>query len=107
MNEIHKLIQSNPELTREYVEDALLPIQDQLDSMGEKLNILLPKRRKERKILPLRDPVNTDLFQIFFIAAGSTSKYQNDLRCAQLQIAYTILFCVGLKVNEMRFFQEK
>jgi hypothetical protein len=49
------------------VEDALLPIQDHLDSLDEKLNILLPKRRKERKILPLRDPINTDLFQIFFL----------------------------------------
>lgn len=35
----------NPELTRQYVEEAILPIQDVLKSMDEKINILLPKGR--------------------------------------------------------------
>ncbi len=95
------------EVTREYVEEAILPIQDMLESMDEKLNILLPKQRKKRTILPLRDPVYTELFQIFLNAAGSTAKYKQNLKCAQLKIAYTILFYVGLRVNEMGFFQEK
>ena len=34
-------------------------------------------------------------------------KYKQDLKCAQLRIAYTILFFTGLRVNEMRFFQEE
>lgn len=34
----------NPELTRQYVKEAILPIQDMLESMDEKINILLPKR---------------------------------------------------------------
>lgn len=78
-----------------------------LESMDEKLNILLPKRKKERNILPLRDPVNNELFDIFIAAAGTTAKYKQDLKCAQLRIAYTILFFTGLRVNEMRFFQEE
>ena len=110
LKSIYGLIQKNPELTGQYVEEAILPIQDMLESMDEKLNILLLKRKKERNILPLRDPVNTvntELFEIFIAAAGSTAKYKQDLKCAQLKIAYTILFYTGLRVNEMRYFQEQ
>lgn len=55
-----------------------------LESIDEKINILLPKRKKERNILPLRDPVNTELFDIFIAAAGSTAKYKQDLKCTIL-----------------------
>ena len=107
LNAIYSLIRSNPELTREYVEEAILPIQDMLESLDEKVNLLLPQKKKERSILPLRDPVNTKLFDVFRAAAGSQSKYKQDLKCAQLTIAYTILFYAGLRVNEIRLFQEK
>lgn len=107
LNTIYALIRSNPEVTREYVEEAILPIQDMLESMDEKINLLLPKKKKERIILPLRDPVSTELFDVFRTAAGSQSKYKQDLKCAQLIIAYTILFYTGLRVNEIRSFQEK
>ena len=107
LKSIYGLIMKNPELTRQYVEEGILPIQDMLESMDEKLNILLPKRKKERNILPLRDPVNNELFDIFIAAAGTAAKYKQNLKCAQLRIAYTILFFTGLRVNEMRFFQEE
>jgi hypothetical protein len=67
-----------------------------LESIDEKINMLLPKRKKDRNTLPLRDPVNTELFNVFLNAAGSTAKYKQDLKCAQLRIAYTILFYAGL-----------
>lgn len=51
--------------------------------------------------------VYTELFEVFLAAAGSSAKYKQDLKCAQLKIAYSILFYVGLRVNEIRFFQEK
>jgi len=41
LKEIYQVIQNNPSLTREYVEDALLPIQDILESIDEKVNTLL------------------------------------------------------------------
>ena len=104
LKSIYGLILKNPELTRQYVEEAILPIQDMLESIDEKLNILLPKRKKERNILPLRDPVSTELFDVFIASAGSTAKYKQDLRCAQLLIAYTILFYTGLRLNEIRCF---
>nr|WPV72646.1 putative integrase/recombinase protein [Navicula sp.] len=104
---IYGLIRSNPDLTREYVEQAILPIQDMIELLDDKINILLPKRRNKRNVLPLRDPINTELFDVFINAAGSTYQRQKDLKSAQLKIAYTILFFVGLRVNEIRFFQEK
>lgn len=40
LQSIYSLIESNPDLTREYVEEAILPIQDQLDNnCGNKLLI--------------------------------------------------------------------
>ena len=54
-----------------------------------------------------RDPVHTELFDVFKVAAGNQSKYKHDLKSAQLTIAYTILFYIGLRVNEIRSFQEK
>lgn len=107
LQSIYALIQSNPEVTRQYVEEALLPIQDMLESMDNKINMLLPKSKRDRVTLPLRDPINTDLFRIFFAAAGINARYKQDLKCAQLKIAYTILFYTGLRVNEMRYFQEQ
>jgi integrase/recombinase XerD len=78
-----------------------------LESLDEKVNLLLPQKKKERCILPLRDPLNTELFDVFRAAAGSQSRYKQDLKCSQLTIAYTILFYTGLRVNEIRLFQEK
>ena len=73
--------------------------------MDENINFLLPQKKKERCILSLRDPVYTELFDVFKAAAESQSNYKPDLKCAQLTIAYTILFYVGLRVNEIRPFQ--
>ena len=44
------------------MEEAILPIQDMLESMDDKINLLFPQKKKERLILPLRDPINTELF---------------------------------------------
>jgi predicted DNA-binding protein YlxM (UPF0122 family) len=55
LKDVSGLIQSNSDVTRQYVEEAILPIQDMLESMDDKLNILLPKKRKERHTLTLRD----------------------------------------------------
>ena len=55
LKSIYGLIMKNPELTREYVEEAILPIQDMLESLDKKVNFLLPQKKKERSIIPLRD----------------------------------------------------
>jgi hypothetical protein len=107
LRDIYSLIRTNPDIIRQYVEECILPIQDMLESMDDKLNELLPKKKKKRETLPLRDSVYTELFDVFVTAAGSSVKYKKDLKSAQLKIAYTILFYVGLRVNEIQFFQEK
>ena len=107
LQDIYALIRSHPELTREHVQEAIAPIQVMLEEMDNQLNVMLPKRRKDRQSLPLRDPVRTELFEIFFNAAGVNAKYKKDLKMAQLKVAYTILFYVGLRVNEIRLFQEE
>lgn len=66
------------------------------------LNRLLPKPKKAKFTLPLRDPINTKLFKIFLGAAGNNVKYNKDLKCAQLIIAYTILYHTGFKTNKIR-----
>ena len=106
LESIYELINSNPEITHQYVKKALLPIQDTLEAMDSKLNGLLPKSKSTKSTLLLRDAITKELFEVFVNAAGSNSKYKKDLRCAQLRIAYTILFYTGLRVNEIRCFQE-
>lgn len=106
LQSIYDLISSNPEITSQYVTEAILPIHDMLESMDDKLNRLLPKPKKPKFNLPLRDPIDTKLFKVFLGAAASNMKYKKDLRCAQLKIAYTILFYTGLRVNEIRCFKE-
>ena len=65
LNAIYSLIRTNPELTREYVKEAIFPIQAMLESLDEKVNLLFPQKKKERCILPLRDPLNTELFDSY------------------------------------------
>ena len=45
LESIYELINSNAEITHQYVEKAILPIQDTLKSMDNKLNGLLPKAK--------------------------------------------------------------
>lgn len=63
---------------------------------------LLPKKRKNKRTEPLRDPLHIDLFPLFFSHAGSSAKYKKDLKSSQLKIAYTILYHLGLRINEIR-----
>ena len=107
LESIYELIGGNAEITHQYVEKAILPIKDTLESMDTKLNSLLPKAKIMKSTLLLRDSITKELFKVFVNAAGSHSKYKRDLRCAQLKIAYTILFYTGLRVNEIRGFRER
>ena len=113
--ELVALIQRNPEITKEYVESAVQPIRDDIEEIREEVNqgiedikdLLTRKPKSKRNALPLRDPVRKDLFPFFFMNAGTTFRYQKDLKQAQLRIAYTILYHVGLRINEIRKLTEK
>src|SRR6056300_870886 len=88
LESIYELINSNPEITDQYVKKALLPIQDTLESMDNKLNGLLPKSKSTKSTLLLRDAITKELFDVFVKAGGTHSKYQIELRCPHLRLAY-------------------
>lgn len=59
------------------------------------------------KNIPLRDPINRDLFPLFLANAGSKAVRQKDLKQSQLRLAYTLLYFTGLRINEIRKITEK
>ena len=74
LNEIYLIIQNNPDTTREYVMEAVEPIEDSLTELHRKIDVLLPKDKVNREVLPLRDPIDINLFPFFFTNAGSKAK---------------------------------
>ena len=103
---LYDLIERNPGLTKEYVEEALNKglesIEDTLDEINSKVNTLLPKSKKKREVQPLRDPMDRKLFPLFLQNAGNKFIYRKDLKEAQIRVAYTILYYTGLRINEIR-----
>lgn len=107
LNEIYEIISNSPQITRQYVEEIIEPVEESLNQLHNKVDQLLSKDKKHREILFLRDPINSDLFPIFLANAGSKAVRQKDLKQSQLRLAYTLLYFTGLRVNEIRIFQEK
>jgi transposase InsO family protein/integrase len=107
LSEIHSLIADNHIITKEYVEEAIQPIEESLEELHYKIDKLLPKNKKERETQLLRDPVNSNLFPVFMGNSGNSYTYQKDLKRAQLRISYTVLYYVGLRINEIRQLTEK
>ena len=116
--ELYELIQSNPLVIRNYVENAIEPINEniqefheeflsEMEVLNKKINMLLPKAKKEQQTQPLRDPVDFHLFPIFLANAGNSSQRKKDLRRAQLRITYTILYHCGLRINEIRHLNQE
>jgi len=117
LNELYRLIQNNQSIIRKSVEQgverSIEPLNENLDDIQEqlteemkllnkKIDRLLPKIKKERKIQPLRDPIDMNLFPLFLTNVGNQAQRMKDLRRAQLRIAYTILYHCGLQINEIR-----
>jgi integrase len=73
-----------------------------MEILNKKIDILLPKVKKDRQTQPLRDPVDNNLFPIFMLNAGDTFQRQKDLKRAQIRVAYTILYYCGVRLNEIR-----
>ena len=107
LNEIYEIISNNPQITRRYVEEIIEPVEESLDQLHTKVDQLLSKNKKHREILPLRDPINMDLFPIFLANAGNKAVRRKDLKQSQLRLAYTLLYFTGLRINEIRMITEK
>ena len=48
-----------------------------------------------------------DIFSIFLANAGNRTVRRKDLKRSQLQIAYTLLYYTGLRINEIHTITEK
>ena len=107
LTELFTLITKSPEVTRQYVEDAIEPVSESLDSLHEKVDILLPKKKRIREVRQLRDPLERNLFALFMGNAGNVYKQKHEIKRAQLRIAYTILYYAGFRLNEMRNLTEE
>lgn len=91
LEEIYSIIQKNSDTTRAYVLEAIEPVESTLETLHQKVNKLLPKDKKNREVLPLRDPIDLNLFPIFLTNAGNQATRRKDLKQSQLRIAYTLL----------------
>ena len=117
LTELYELILNNQYIVRKTVEGAIEPvgegINDNIDELrdqvkeemlliNKKLDMLLPKPKKERKVELLRDPLDSKVLPIFLINAGNIYPKLKDLRRAQLRVCYVILYHTGLRINEIR-----
>lgn len=118
LTELYDLISDNHYLTRKTVDGVVELIDENVDELREqiseemkalnkKIDMLLPKSKKERRVELLRDPVDENLLAIFLANAGSYCQRKKDLVRAQLRITYTILYHCGLRVGEVRHLNQK
>ena len=107
LNDIYEIISNNPQVTRQYVEEIIEPVEESLNKLHSKVDQLLDKEKKHKEILPLRDPIDMNLFPIFLANAGNRAVRQKDLKQSQLRLAYTLLYFTGLRINEIREITEK
>jgi len=118
LTELYDLVSGNPYVIRKTVEGAIEPvnenvnelreqISEEMEALNKKIDMLLPKDKKEKQVELLRDPVDSNLLAIFLANAGSSCQRKKDLVRAQLRIAYTILYHCGLRINEIRHLDEK
>ena len=107
LNESYAIRKSSPQATKQFVEKAIEPIEDSLSQLHNKVDQLISKSKKDKKTLPLRDPIDINLFPIFFTNAGSKAIRQKDLKQAQLRVAYSLLYHTGLRINEIRQITDK
>lgn len=71
LNESYAIRKSSPQATKQFVEKAIEPIEDRLNQLHSKVDELLSKSKKYKNTLPLRNPIDMNLFPIFFTNAGS------------------------------------
>lgn len=82
--------------------EALGQVAELIYNLNEKVESLVKKPRKKANKIKLRDPVSRDLYNIFMENAGSKNTRLQKIKRLQLQIVYTVLYYVGLRVNELK-----
>lgn len=77
-------------------------IDRKVDEVSSDLKQLLPTQKTKYNPRPLRDPITPELFQLLLFNVGSRTNYKKKIRQAQLRIAYTFLYYLGLRLNELQ-----
>ena len=119
---IYELITSNKHNVRRTVEEVIETVNENVDEnvdelreqisqemkvLNKKIDILLPKKKKDQRVFPLRDLVTNNLLPIFLTNAGNSCQRKKELIRAQLRITYTILYHCGLRINEIRHLNQE
>jgi putative transposase len=104
LTELYSLIIKSPEISLQYVEEAIEPVTNSLDHLHKKVDILLPNKKRVKDV---RDPLDYNLYPRFMANAGNVFKRQHELKRAQLRVAYTILYYAGFRLNEIRNLTQK
>jgi integrase len=81
---------------------GLNKLEIQVNNVSTDVKQLLPKEKSKHTPKLLRDPINEETFQLILYNAGSATSYRKRTRQAQLRIAYTLLYNLGLRLNEIR-----
>lgn len=109
MEKLSKLLKEGHYSLTNLVEKKINAVSQQLNEVEKKVSEisgdvkqLLPTEKQKHVPKPLRDPVSEEIFELLVFNAGSLYSYQKETRQAQFQIAYTILYFLGLRVNELR-----
>lgn len=64
--------------------------------MDEKINLLLPQKKTERCILPLRDPITREIYDLLIQASGNPT-----YTSVRLRITFCLLTLTGIRVSEL------
>lgn len=84
------------------VSEHLNEVERKLNEIGGDVKQLLPTEKQKHVPKPIRDAVTEEIFDLLVFNAGSLYFYQKEIRQAQFRIAYTILYFLGLRINELR-----
>lgn len=89
LDEMRELLESNQYIVQKSVEGIIEPVNDnvdelreqfyqEMDTLNKKIDKLIPKDKKNRKVEQLRDPIDGNLFSIFFTSAGDCCKRKKE-----------------------------
>jgi integrase len=81
---------------------AFNDIMSSLKTVTDKLDDLQNKKQKREKVekIKLRAPIYADHYHLFMLNAGSQAMKFKHIRAIQLRLIYTILFYLGIRLNE-------
>jgi integrase len=107
LEKLKTLVKGGNHSLRKLVEAKTTEMNDQLREIESKWNGVgmagFPSEKEKELAFLLWDPIPESVFQLLVFNAASRSSYQKEIRKAQFKIGYSLLYFLGLRVNELRF----